>query len=122
MPKDLLGFDAAAARAAWDQAAEAWDRGQASGRDYYRHEFFGPVQVEMCGDVGGKLVLDVGCGNGYFSREMARLHTDQGDENGSGGIEAFQMILNAVIRPIRLHPPDPFQLSVVGAGPRQFAA
>jgi ubiquinone/menaquinone biosynthesis C-methylase UbiE len=72
MPKDILEFDAAAARAAWDHAADAWEQGQASGRDYYRHEFFGPVQAEMCGAVGGMRLLDVGCGSGYFSREMAR--------------------------------------------------
>ena len=72
MPKDVASFDVSAARDAWDRAADAYEAGQASGRDYYRHEFFGPVQVEMCGDVGGMRLLDVGCGSGYFSREMAR--------------------------------------------------
>jgi SAM-dependent methyltransferase len=72
MPKDLARFDVSSARAAWDRAADAWEQGQASGRDYYRHEFFGPVQVAMCGDVAGKRLLDVGCGTGYFSRDMAR--------------------------------------------------
>jgi ubiquinone/menaquinone biosynthesis C-methylase UbiE len=65
-------FDAASVRASWDRAADAWEHGQESGRDYYRLEFFGPAQVAVCGDVAGMRLLDVGCGNGYFSREMAR--------------------------------------------------
>lgn len=66
------GFDTDAARAAWDHAADAYAAGQASGRDYYRLEFFGPAQVALCGEVAGLRLLDVGCGAGYFAREMAR--------------------------------------------------
>jgi hypothetical protein len=45
MPTDRATFDADASRASWDRAADAWEEGQASGRDYYRHEFFGPIQA-----------------------------------------------------------------------------
>jgi SAM-dependent methyltransferase len=72
MPKPAREFDAASVRKAWDGAADAYAEGQASGRDYYRFEFFGPAQVALCGEVQGLRVLDVGCGTGYFSREMAR--------------------------------------------------
>jgi len=65
-------FDADSVRAAWDRAADAYTAGQAAGRDYYRTEFFGPAQVALCGDVHGLRLLDVGCGSGYFAREMAR--------------------------------------------------
>jgi hypothetical protein len=51
MPTDISAFDAGASRASWDRAADAWEHGQASGRDYYRHEFFGPIQAAMCGAV-----------------------------------------------------------------------
>ena len=43
-----------------------------SGVDYYRLNFFGPAMVEACGNVKGLEVLDLGCGIGYFSRQMAR--------------------------------------------------
>ena len=72
MPDAPLRFDPDSVRAAWDQAADAYTAGQASGRDYYRYEFFGPAQVAMCGDVRGLRLLDVGCGSGYIAREMTR--------------------------------------------------
>jgi ubiquinone/menaquinone biosynthesis C-methylase UbiE len=72
MPTDRSTFDAEASRTSWDSAADAWEQGQASGRDFYRHEFFGPIQATICGDVGGLRLLDVGCGTGYFTREMAQ--------------------------------------------------
>lgn len=65
-------FTADSVRGLWDRAADAYTAGQAIGRDYYRYEFFGPAQAELCGDVSGAHLLDVGCGNGYFAREMAR--------------------------------------------------
>lgn len=73
MPETPARFDAASVREAWDRAAEAYAQGQAAGRDHYRFAFLGPAQVATCGDVRGMRVLDVGCGSGYFAREMARL-------------------------------------------------
>lgn len=73
MPDAPLRFDADSVQQSWDQAADAYAAGQASGRDYYRYEFFGPAQVAICGEVRGLRLLDVGCGSGYFAREMARL-------------------------------------------------
>ena len=71
MPKPAARFDVESVRASWDDAADVYAEGQASGRDYYRYEFFGPAQLALCGNVREMRVLDVGCGNGYFSREMA---------------------------------------------------
>ncbi|HET9983404.1 MAG TPA: methyltransferase domain-containing protein [Longimicrobiales bacterium] len=72
MSERATSLDAASVRAAWDRAADAYAHGQESGRDYYRYEFLGPAQVAACGVVEGLDVLDVGCGSGYFAREMAR--------------------------------------------------
>jgi SAM-dependent methyltransferase len=72
MPEYIPPFDADSARAAWDLAADVYVANQDSGGDVYRQEFFGPQQVAVCGDVSGRRLLDVGCGSGYFAREMAR--------------------------------------------------
>jgi ubiquinone/menaquinone biosynthesis C-methylase UbiE len=71
MPKPAARFDAESVRDSWNRAAATYAQAQASGHDYYRYEFFGPAQLALCGDVHGMNVLDVGCGNGYFAREMA---------------------------------------------------
>lgn len=59
-------------RAAWNAGAEAWEAFVESGADYYRHEVHGPALLAACGAVDGVAVLDLGCGQGYFSRELAR--------------------------------------------------
>lgn len=72
MPDRPARFDRDSIREAWDHAADAYERAQATGLDYYRYDFFGPAQVAVCGDVHDHRLLDVGCGVGYFAREMAR--------------------------------------------------
>ncbi len=59
-------------RHAWDSAADAWDDFVESGADYYRTEVHGPALLEACGSVSGKRVLDLGCGQGWFSRQLAQ--------------------------------------------------
>ena len=65
-------FTARDAANAWDKAAGAWDEFVESGKDYYRLEVHGPALLDACGDVAGLRVLDLGCGQGYFSRDLAR--------------------------------------------------
>jgi len=71
MNENNVKFDPESVARAWNRAADAYAQGQATGRDYYRYEFLGPAQVAVCGDVSGLQILDVGCGAGYFAREMA---------------------------------------------------
>ncbi len=60
--------------AAWNRGADAYDRAITAGsaEDFYRQEVFGPAQLEACGSVAGLDVIDLGCGQGYFSRLLAR--------------------------------------------------
>jgi 2-polyprenyl-3-methyl-5-hydroxy-6-metoxy-1,4-benzoquinol methylase len=58
--------------ASWDEGAAAWDAFVESGADYYRHEVHGPALLEACNPQPGEIVLDLGSGQGFFSRELAR--------------------------------------------------
>lgn len=72
MPDTPARFDIPSIRDDWDAAADAYADAQANGMDVYRLALFGPAQVALCGTVQGLQVLDVGCGTGYFAREMAQ--------------------------------------------------
>lgn len=69
--QDRPQFTAEEAAAAWDTGADAFDDFVESGADLYRLEVHGPGLLEACGDVLGLRVLDLGCGQGYFSRQLA---------------------------------------------------
>jgi len=59
------------ARKAWNEGADAWDDFVESGKDYYRHSVHGPALLEVCESVRGLDILDTGCGQGYFTRQLA---------------------------------------------------
>lgn len=56
----------------WNDGAEAWVDFVSTGKDYYRDELNNPAMFELLGDIHGKRILDLGCGEGYNSRIMAR--------------------------------------------------
>jgi 2-polyprenyl-3-methyl-5-hydroxy-6-metoxy-1,4-benzoquinol methylase len=58
------------ARRMWNESADAYNAFVERGLDYYRTDFHGPALLEACGDVRGLRALDVGCGQGWFSREL----------------------------------------------------
>jgi len=65
-------FDDRDARAAWNAAADAWDKFVESGADFYRHEVHGPALLAACEPIADLDVLDLGCGQGYFCRQLAQ--------------------------------------------------
>jgi 2-polyprenyl-3-methyl-5-hydroxy-6-metoxy-1,4-benzoquinol methylase len=54
----------------WDNAADAWVE-HADTSDY-QNLFLQPRMLALAGDVSGRRVLDLGCGEGAYSRELAR--------------------------------------------------
>jgi len=56
----------------WDEASESWADFVREGKDYYREEMNSPVAFKMVGNVKGKRVLDLSCGEGYNTRVLAR--------------------------------------------------
>jgi len=60
------------ARAGWDEGAQAWEEFVESGADYYRHSVHGPALLAVCEPLAGLRILDLGCGQGFFCRELAR--------------------------------------------------
>ena len=71
MNETKAGFSAEDAASAWDEGADAYEDFVETGKDYYRLDVHGPALLRACGDVRGCRVLDLGCGQGYFARELA---------------------------------------------------
>ena len=57
----------------WNNQAEVWAEGIRGGKDVFRDLFSLPAFVEFIGDIKGKRVLDVGCGEGSNTRVFAKL-------------------------------------------------
>jgi 2-polyprenyl-3-methyl-5-hydroxy-6-metoxy-1,4-benzoquinol methylase len=55
----------------WDEASMSWADFVRTGKDHYREEMNGPAAFRMVGDVRGKHVLDLSCGEGYNARILA---------------------------------------------------
>ena len=56
----------------WDENADVWTRLVRDGYDVYRDHLNTPAFLEMLPPVSGLLGLDVGCGEGSNTRELAR--------------------------------------------------
>ena len=54
----------------WESVADEWVS-HADSNDYRNH-FLMPLTLEMLGDVNQRTILDLGCGEGGYSRELAR--------------------------------------------------
>lgn len=86
------------ARAAWDGAVDVWEDFQEAGKDYSRDEVHGPALLKAIGPLRGRRVLDLGCGQGRFTRELAR--------GGASvlGVDWSRRMIDAAVRHERADP------------------
>jgi ubiquinone/menaquinone biosynthesis C-methylase UbiE len=56
----------------WESLSDWYDGKQGDGGDFWHGELIDPVLMRVMGDCRGLRVLDLGCGNGYLSRRVAR--------------------------------------------------
>jgi 2-polyprenyl-3-methyl-5-hydroxy-6-metoxy-1,4-benzoquinol methylase len=56
----------------WDSNADLWAEQVRKGYDAYREHWNNPSFLKFIGNLNGKEVLDVGCGEGYNTRILAR--------------------------------------------------
>jgi SAM-dependent methyltransferase len=56
----------------WDNTAETWVDFVREGKDYHRDELNNPATFKLIGNVKGKAVLDLACGEGYNTRILVR--------------------------------------------------
>jgi SAM-dependent methyltransferase len=60
------------AREAWNRSAQAWIEFVDQG-DPNRERLLDPVMLDLCGEVAGLDVADIGCGEGRFCRMLSAL-------------------------------------------------
>lgn len=58
-------------RDSWHHVVREWSHFVRGGQDVHREVLHGPALLRACGSVRGRRVLDVGCGEGWCSRELA---------------------------------------------------
>jgi ubiquinone/menaquinone biosynthesis C-methylase UbiE len=56
----------------WEELSDWYDRKQGDTGDLWHRELIDPGLLRVLGDCRGKDVLDLGCGNGYLARRLAR--------------------------------------------------
>ncbi|EEA92881.1 class I SAM-dependent methyltransferase [Pseudovibrio sp. JE062] len=56
----------------WDQNADQWKKDVDAGLDVYRDLFTWPAFEDFLGDVSGKHIIDLGCGEGNNTRKLAK--------------------------------------------------
>jgi ubiquinone/menaquinone biosynthesis C-methylase UbiE len=59
----------------WDEAAEAWADFVRTGKDYFRGYLNNPAVFKLIGNIRGKRVLDLACGEGRNTRILAQKGT-----------------------------------------------
>jgi ubiquinone/menaquinone biosynthesis C-methylase UbiE len=77
IPRDtVIPVDAVSEKEAmqcWDEAAEEFAGRFKRNEEFFHKRVINPTLLDLLGEVKGKTVLDVACGEGHFSRKLAEL-------------------------------------------------
>ena len=57
----------------WEEAAEEFARRFETDEELFHKYMLNPVLLDLLGDIRGKTVLDLACGEGHFSRKLVQL-------------------------------------------------
>ena len=60
-------------RILWEQLADDWDERMGDTDNQYHREIIRPATLKLLNPHSGEYILDAACGNGNFSRFMAKL-------------------------------------------------
>lgn len=85
-------------RQQWNEAAKTWVEFIRSGKNYYSEYLNGPALKRIVGSVKGKAVLDIGCGEGCFSRFFAKVGAKV------VGIDISEGLIRAAVEEEQEHP------------------
>jgi 2-polyprenyl-3-methyl-5-hydroxy-6-metoxy-1,4-benzoquinol methylase len=81
-------------RDSWSRVVRPWSDFLRGGHDVHRERLHGPALLRACGDVRGLRALDIGCGEGWCSRQLAT----------SGATVAAVDVCGPMIDEARAHP------------------
>lgn len=76
MQSELLPADSISNEEAinsWDECAAEFASVFAEGDEFYHKHIIGPSLIDLIGEVEGRMVLDLACGEGHFARKLAEL-------------------------------------------------
>lgn len=77
----------------WNEAAEEFSSFFAEGEEFYHKHLINPAVMDLLGDIEGKTILDLGCGEGHLARNLAELTS--GKIRGFGVDASEKMISTA---------------------------
>lgn len=72
LPQEMALCAESEVHQSWDDVAGLWSQFVRRDLDFHRLELHGRALLEACGDVDGLRALDLGCGEGWCSRELAK--------------------------------------------------
>jgi ubiquinone/menaquinone biosynthesis C-methylase UbiE len=78
-------------RTQWEKAVPAWVDFVRTGKDHCRDEMNNPAMFNVLGNITGRTILDIGCGEGYNTRILAQKGSTPTGVDFSGKMIAYAL-------------------------------